>query len=181
MSYHSPSNCVAVDGLAAVQPGDEPSRLVRRVAFVQVTPDERHVLPVVEVRRGRTSVLVGSEGFSSKPTIRVVLVELDDAVVRRQLEVAAVVDREGASDALHLPECGKTVQLEVEQVVAGDHEQVVVAPGALQHERDVADRAEPVFVRESAVVVDGDTAAAGRPAAEVVREAAVGDEVDVVD
>ena len=100
--------------------------------------------------------------------------------MRRQLEVAAVIDRKGASDALHLPECGKTMQLEVEQVVAGDHEQVVVAPGSLQHERDVPDRAEAVLVRESAVVVDGDTAAAGRPAAEVVREAAVGDEVDVV-
>src|SRR5581483_5308136 len=66
-----------------------------------------------------------------------------------------------------------------EQVVAGEDEQVVVGAGALEHEGDVADRAEAVLVRLRAVVVHGDPAAAGRPPLEVAGEARVRDHVDV--
>src|SRR5207247_2477113 len=45
-------DAVAVDGLARLQPRDEPAGLIRRVALVEIALDEPEVLAVEEVRRG---------------------------------------------------------------------------------------------------------------------------------
>ena len=68
----------------------------------------------------------------------------------------------------------------VEEIVAGDDEEIVVEAGAHLHEADVADRAEPVVVRRRAVVVHEDVLAVG-PAVELVGEARVRHEVHAVD
>ena len=80
------------------------------------------------------------------------------------------------------PEVDVVLQVVVEQVVAGDHDHVVVDdPGAVEREGDVADRAEPVVVRARPVVVDGHAGLEHRPVLEVPGEAAVRDDVHLVD
>ena len=93
----------------------------------------------------------------------VVVVELDDAVLRRaSSRIAESWTRDRARRPLRAPERDEVGERELEQVVAGDHEQVVVAePARSIAKRDVADRAEPVVVRGRPVVVHDD--ARGRP------------------
>ena len=99
--------------------------------------------------------------------------------MRRELEVAAVVDRDSAPSAARSPVGDEIAKAILEQVVARDDEQVVVDPAALDGQLEVSDRTEPVFVGERAVIVD-DHAGRPRPAAELVGKAAVRDQMDLV-
>ncbi|HWQ00903.1 MAG TPA: hypothetical protein VN449_02175, partial [Gaiellaceae bacterium] len=82
------------------------------------------------------------------------------------------------ASAVAVYDCGEIGQSEVEEVVARDHEQIVVAPNALEHEGDVADRPQAVVVGDGPVVVHGHAVAAACPAMEVRCETLVGDDVD---
>ena len=98
----------------------------------------------------------------------VVGVELDDSVAGGELEIAAVVDGDGARVLAGAPEPHVVGEPEVEEVVAGHDEQVVVDPGPVEHVLQVADRPEPVLVGARAVVVDDD-AVRRRPRPELGR------------
>ena len=126
------------------------------------------------------SVEGGSAGFSSKSRMRPSSRERDDPVVRSELERPDVADGDRARRSLRAPERREVGEAEVEQVVAGDHEQVVVELRLLEHEQHVADRAEPVLVRARAVVVD-DHVTSVRPACECADLVRVRDDVDLVD
>jgi hypothetical protein len=59
-------------------------------------------------------------------------------------------------------------QAEIEQVVSGDHEQVVRDPCAIDDELRVSDRSQAILVRGRTVVVDDHTASS-RPFVEARR------------
>jgi hypothetical protein len=151
---------IGVNGLAFVQPCDHAAGLVGRVARLDVFRDQRHVLAVVEVGRGRSERRPWVLRLLDEGDDAVVRVDVDDPVARRELERADVADCDHARDALRAPECDEVGEAELEEVVARDHEQVVVDPGALDDEPNVADRAEAVLVRHCPVVVDRDVAVA---------------------
>ena len=108
------------------------------------------MLAVVDVgrRRGERARRLG--GLLDEVDHAVVAVELDDPVLAREPEVADVADGDRAGNALAAPEVDVVLQVVVEEVVARDHDHVVVDDaGSLEREGDVADRAEPVVVRAS--------------------------------
>ena len=76
-------------------------------------------------------------------------------------------------------EPGEAADLGREEVVARDHDQVVVEPRALDHEADVPDRAEPVVLARRPVV--DHRHGVRRPRLEVRRELRVRDDVHAVD
>ena len=131
------------------------------------TLDEARVIALVEVggggaeRRGRVL------GLLDEADDPVVLVDFDDAVLLRQLAIADVEHRDRAA-TFFPPPCLIVAERIVEEVVAGNDEQVVVQADEL----DVSDRTEPVLVRGRPVVVDLDVLVLG-PALEVCREARV--------
>src|SRR5581483_7267634 len=94
----------AVDRRARHEPGEEAARLVGRVPLVEVALEERDVLAVVDVgggrdeRRGRMLRLLG------KAREALVVVEVDARVLPDELEVADVVEHDGARRLLALPE-----------------------------------------------------------------------------
>ena len=90
------------------------------------------------------------------------------------------MDGERAGDPSRPPALDEAREREREQVVAGDHEQVVVQPGTVEHERDIADRAEAVVVRGRPVVVDRHVAPGG-PGLELDRLLRVRDDVDGIE
>ena len=79
--------------------------------------------------RSRRASTADRSGFSTNADEALVLVDVDDRVLLDELEVADVVERDGARLALALPPATYSVEAVVEEVVAGDHEQVVVEPG----------------------------------------------------
>ena len=109
---------------------------------------------VEDVRRCRGERRLRLLGLLDQRDHAIVLVELDDAIPRSQLETADVVDDDGARLALAVPPGHVLRKAVVEQVVAGDHQQVLVAePGAIDDELNVADRAKPVVLARRPVVV----------------------------
>ena len=92
------------------------------------------------------------------PTVRV---DLDRVVAAAdELEVAHVVD--GEQRCVELPgNLAEVVERLAEEVVAGHDDEVVVDALALDHEADVADRAQAVVVARRPVVDDGDVLALG--------------------
>src|SRR5471032_2884113 len=147
-----PVEPVAVDRLALVEPRDEAARLVRRVALVEKAADQRQVLARIEIRRRRREcrgriVRLLDEEFDS-----IVVSQLDDAVLRRELEVAAVVDRDGGGRAPTAPISNEVDEAIVEEVVARNDEQIVIDAATFDRELEVTDRTEPIFVGERAIV-----------------------------
>ena len=108
------------------------------------------------------------------------VVERDDAVLLRELTRQHVTYRNRARAPLFAPEAHVLREAELEQVVAGDHEQVVVETGCVDHELHVADGAETVVVRDGAVIEDRYVAAAC-PLAKHRRLTRVRHYVDVLD
>src|SRR5262249_20056333 len=107
-------------------------------------------------------------------------VEGDDAVLLGELTRLDVAHGNRARAAFVPPEAHVPGKAELEEVVTGDHEQMVVEPGRVHHELHVADGAEAIVVRGRAVVVDRQVAA-GRPLPKRGRLARVRDDVDLVD
>ena len=120
------------------------------------------------------SVVGGSSGFSTKFVTRSCSSTSTIAVLLRELPILDVENRDAAAVAL-APVALVIREGVVEQVVSGDHEQVVVEAD----EPDVADCAEAVLVRRRAVVVDLHVLVLG-PARKVVCEARVRDQVHLV-
>ena len=91
------------------------------------------------------------------------------------------MDGDGARLPPAVPPADEVREARVEEVVAADHEQVLVLePCAIDDELDVADRAEPVLLALCAVVVHLHVARL-RPLEERGRELAVRDHVDGID
>ena len=122
------------------------------------------------------SVWRGASGFSSKYVIRPsssVSIELYFDIC---VEVADVVDGEQRRAPL-AREVAEVREIRPRKVVARDDDEVVVDLLLLDHEADVADRAEPVFVARRAVVDHRHVAPAFGPLAELRREPRVRDDV----
>ena len=136
----------AVHGLALAEPRDVPPGRVGRVALVEVALEQRDVLAREEVRRRRDDVALRMLGLLLHADDPVVLVELDDAVERRERRVGELVDGERAPVALRAPELDVVGERELEQVVGRDHEQVVAGEAA---RRASANRMSPSAPRRS--------------------------------
>jgi hypothetical protein len=176
---------IPVDGSPLVEPCDEVARLIGGVALGEVLLEERHVLAMVDVRRradqgGRRVLRLLDERDDP-----FVLVELDDAVLLDELHVVALVERERAGLALPCPVANVIGQAEIEEVVAGDDQEVLSVELAVFHgEANVTDGAEAVGVGERAVVVYANRHLAGvlsRPFLEAAGELVVGHHVNGVD
>ena len=100
--------------------------------------------------------------------------------MRRELEVADVVEGDGARRLrFGAPPLDESEQREVEEVVPGEHEELVVLqPRLLDREPEIPHGTEPVFVRRRPVVVHRHTVFGG-PVLERAREAAIRDQNDL--
>ena len=175
---------IRVDTLMFVEPDEERPRWIRRVAFVEVATNERHVLAMDDVRRYRNERRRRVVRLFDEVDHAVVVIDGDNAVLARELTRADVVHRERACGSLVAPEVDVLNEAELEQVVACDHENVVVERRACEHEVDVADRAEAVVLARRAVVVDRDRDGAPGglgPSDERSSELRIRDDVDCVD
>ena len=116
-----------------------------------------------------------------QPDDPVVRGELDDAVQARERRVGELVNGDRAALPLGAPERHVLRERELEQVVAGHHEQVVAGEaGAIDDEADVSGRAEAVLVRRRQVVVKRHVPV-GRPRLERGDLARVRHDVHLVD
>src|SRR6266511_1690687 len=170
-----PFEAVGIDRGTAVEPGDEVPRLVARIALVEVRGEETDMLAVVEVRGGGAECRRRMLGLLDEADDPVVLVDIDDAVLLRQLGIANVEDRDAARAGPRSPVRLVVRERVVEEVVARDHEQLVVDPDEL----DVTDRAEAILVRGRAVVVDLHVFVLC-PASEVLRKTRIRDEMHLL-
>src|SRR5205807_9214110 len=133
---------------------DEPPGLVRHVPFVEVATDQRHMRTVVDVRRGGGERRLRLLGLLDEREHALALVQLDDPVLPRELATADVVDGDGARLPPAVPPADEVREARVEEVVAADHEQVLVLePCAIDDELDVADRAGPGLLALWSVVL----------------------------
>ena len=170
---------VAVDGLPRREPPEEAAGVVGALSILEEDANEAYVLGRQEVDQRRSERRRGIARLLDEPHNAARLVGLGDAVMGRELQVADVVERHGACGLrLGVRPLDETRQGELEEVVAGQDEQLVVLePALLDHEPQVADRAEPVVVRGRSVVVHRH-ALRLRPAGEDGGEAVIRDEVD---
>ena len=138
------------------------------------------MVAVVHVGRGRGQARLRVGRLLDERPNATVGREVDHAVARRELERPDVADGDRARGAVAAPERDEVGELELEEVVARDHEQVVVDPGSLDDELHVAHSAELVVVRGRPVVVDRHVPAA-TPELERRCLACVRDDMHLVD
>src|SRR5260370_40240583 len=94
---------VCIDRRPRVQPGDEVARLVGRIAVREILVDERGVLAGVQVCRGRGECARGLRRLLDEADDAIVLVDFDDAVELRELDVADVAYRDQTAPLLSAP------------------------------------------------------------------------------
>src|SRR5207302_7302399 len=111
---------VAVDRRTRYEPGDEAAGLVGRVSLLEIAVDERNMVAVKEIGGGCDERRLGMLRLLDETDEPVVVVQLDGAVLLDELEVADVVERDGARFAFAAPPAHVLGEAEVEQVVAGD-------------------------------------------------------------
>jgi len=126
----------------------EISRLIGRIPLGQIAFDHRRVLARVDVR-GRGDQIAGRalrllDELHHPPFRR----ELDNPVRGDERDIGAALDGHAARARLRAPELDHRGEREIEQVVAGDDEQVVVGQARpFDHEAHVGDRAQALLVR----------------------------------
>src|SRR3954452_23870677 len=117
-----------VDGRPRIEPLDEPTRLVGVVSGLQVVAHEPERLARIEVERDPCQRAARLLRLLLEERQPIIAVELDRVVAADPLEIADVVHTEHGSALLprEPPEWGQAL---AEEVVAREHEQVVIDPG----------------------------------------------------
>ena len=140
----------------AGEPGDKTSGGVDPAAAVDADLNEGDILAAIVVERRAAPVALGVGGFFDHRQDQAVLIDRGDSRLAELLDRGLVVAHD-AGRALRAGVVDKAHEAEIQQVVAGDDQEVVVQAQAVDGELDVADGAEAGFVGGGAVVEDGDT------------------------
>lgn len=167
-------------GLAA-EPGDIAAGGVYAAACSDALGDAPGVLAGVDVERRTAPVGLGICRLLLHGEDAVVRVDLDDAALMEALVVGLVVAHD-AGRTFCIRVSDEVGEAEVEDVVAGDDEELVVDALLVDGVLDVAHGAEAGLVGAGAVIDDGDALGAGLgPFGEVLRKLVVGDDDVLVD
>ena len=136
-----------------VEPLDQPTGLVGVVSVGEVLVDERQHRPGIVIKRNTDQRRLWRSRFLLKTGDATVGIRLDDAVLGGLLQAADVVHAEHGGVLLRA-QPAVIAKFVAEQIVAGNHDNVVVDALAFQDQMQVPNRAEFVVVPGGMVVHD---------------------------